>query len=246
MQIDFCIPIKDEEEILEKNLNELLTFLRQANYNFNWKVVGIINNSSDGSELICKKIKTIFPDKFDYEIILGVGKGGAIKNYWRQSQADILAFMDADLAVPLNFLDKLINPIIKGEADLVVGSRFVPGATASRSLKRKITSWVYVNISKLIVPHTTKDLQCGFKAISKNSFNQVDIIKTDDFWFFDTELVILSEELGVRVKEIAINWNETRKNAKKSKINVTRDGWQFIKKLFIFRKTLSTTKKQIN
>lgn len=246
MQIDFCIPIKDEEEILEKNLNELLNFLNQANYNFNWKVVGIVNNSIDNSELICKKIKTIFPNKFDYEIVLGVGKGGAIKNYWRKSQSDILTFMDADLAVPLNFLDNLISPIINTEADLVIGSRFVSGATASRSLKRKVTSWVYVNISKLIVPHSTKDLQCGFKAISKNSFNQVDKTPTDDFWFFDTELVILSEKLGLRVKEIAINWNEKRKNAKKSKINVTRDGWQFIKKLFIFRKTLSTAKRQIN
>lgn len=244
MKIDFCIPIKDEEEILEENLNELLNFLNQANYNFNWRVVGVINNSSDNSEEICKKFKNKFPDNLDYKLVFGVGKGGAIKDCWRQSGADVLVFMDADLAVPLSFINNLITPIINNQADLVIGSRFVPGANAKRSLKRKITSWAYVNISKLIVPHKTKDLQCGFKAISKKAFDKVDKFKTDDFWFFDTELVVLSERFNLRVNEIAIYWNEKRKSAKKSKINIIRDGGLFIKKLFLFRKKLIATKNK--
>lgn len=243
MRVDFCLPIKNEEDILENNFLSLLNYLERANYDFDWKIIGIVNNSSDDSETICKALKESFPEKIDFLIIEKVGKGGAIKNYWRQSEADILTFMDADLAVSLNDIDNLIEPIINKNADLVIGSRFLKGSKVERSLKRKLISRFYVIISQLIIPHQAIDLQCGFKAISKSGFKKIEKFLFDDYWFFDTELVITAERNNLSVLEIGVSWQEKRQDIKKSKIKIIKDGYSFVRNLFAFKKRLAKIKK---
>jgi glycosyltransferase involved in cell wall biosynthesis len=244
MRIDFCLPIKNEEDIIENSFLSLFDYLKSANYDFDWKIIGIINNSSDDSENICKRLKENFPEEIDFLVIEKVGKGGAIKNYWQQSEADILAFMDADLAVALDNISSLIEPIINKDADLVIGSRFLKDSKVERSLKRKLISYLYVTISQIIIPHHTRDLQCGFKAISKPGFKKVEKFLFDDYWFFDTELVIAAEQNSLSVLEIGVSWQEKRQNAKKSKVRIIRDGYSFIKNLFAFRKRLAKIKNQ--
>lgn len=245
MKIDFCLPIKNEEEILESNVLKLLNYLIAANYKFDWKIIGIINGSTDDSTKILEHLKKQFPNKIDFLIITPAGKGGAIKACWRQSEADILAFMDVDLATSLNCLNNLIEPILDNQADLVIGSRFMPNSLVNRSLKRRIVSWIYVNISKIIIPHKNIDLQCGFKAISKTGWRKIDKLILDDQWFFDTELVILAEITGLKIFEIAINWQEKRKNTNKSQIKLFKDSYLFIKELFAFRKRLTKIKNNL-
>jgi cellulose synthase/poly-beta-1,6-N-acetylglucosamine synthase-like glycosyltransferase len=238
MQIDFCLPIKNEGEILEKNSLELLNFLNRANYNFNWNIIILANGTTDNSSEISKKLNEQTQNKIKYLAVTESGRGRALKNYWRQSTADILVFMDIDLAVDLDCLDNLIKPILNKQADLTIGSRFTSTSKVKRSLKRKIISWSYVTLSKIIVPHKSIDLQCGFKAISKEAFMKLEKLFSDDYWFFDTELIILAEKSGLKVSEIAVNWEEKRANSKKSKVKVFKDSCLFIKNLFIFKKRL--------
>jgi glycosyltransferase involved in cell wall biosynthesis len=203
----------------------------------------LVNGSTDNSTLILESLKKQFLNKLDYLVINQSGRGRALKTYWGQSQSDVLAFMDIDLAVSLNHINDLIEPILNNQADLVIGSRFMSSSIVERSLKRKIVSWVYVNISKIIVPHKNIDLQCGFKAISKAGFLKIKKFLLDDYWFFDTELIILAEVANLKIVEIGVNWQEKRKSAKKSKVKLFRDSCLFIKNLFIFRKRLKKIKK---
>jgi hypothetical protein len=50
------------------------------------------------------------------------------------------------------------------------------------------------------------DAQCGFKAISQNASNELVPLIRDKAWFFDSELLILAEKNGYRVKEVPVHW----------------------------------------
>lgn len=228
MIIEFCVPIYNEEKILEKNILYLINFLNKQKFDFSWTVVAIVNGSTDNSLEVCKKIRKTFPDKFRYANAgNGKGKGLALKKYFLSSQSDILAYMDIDLAVSLSDMPKLIFPIIDGQADLVIGSRLMFDSKINRSFFRELSSQTYNFLSRIILNHKFSDLQCGFKAIKTEHFKKLSHLIKNKSWFFDTELIIFANETRFQIKEIAVDWSENRYDERKSKINLLKDSLKF-------------------
>ncbi len=239
MTIDFCLPVRNEEKILAVNVRRLRDFLITQNYSFDWNITIIVNGSIDSSSkiadsLISKQIKV--------KTITAAGKGIALKTGFRESSADVLVFMDVDLAVALENITDLIGPMMEDKGDLIIGSRLLPKSQTARSGLRDFNSRVYNFLSRLVLQHSLSDLQCGFKAVRRTTFNQVLPFLHDDQWFFDTELVILAKHLGQRIIEIPVNWQENRYDERKSKVRVLRDSWPFIKNLFLLRVRLKEIK----
>ena len=243
MLVDFCLPIKNEALILENSLNKLLAYCEKANFNFSWRVIGVVNGSNDSSVEILKAFKNRYPGQLDFVEVLESGRGRALKKYWLSSSADILSYMDADLAVSLDNLLALIRPLVNNEADLSIGSRLSVGSEIKRSVFREFVSQSYNLLSRLLLNHKIADLQCGFKAIRQEAFRKVEPYLQDDYWFFDTELIILTMRLGLRVKEVPVDWQENRFGSRKSTVKVFHDSYKFLKDLFFFRKRLKKIKK---
>lgn len=242
MRVDFCLPIKNEAPILESTLNKLLDYCRTAQFDFNWQIVGVVNGSSDSSVDILQDFQKRFPTEINYFEITEAGRGRALKKYWELSTADILSYMDCDLAVSLDKLPELIEPIINNEADLVIGSRLSNGAKVKRSLFREFVSQFYNLLSKLILNHQIDDLQCGFKAIKKEAFLRIREYLLDDFWFFDTELILLTSRFNFKIKQLPVDWQENRFGNRKSTVKIFYDSLAFIKNLFAFRQRLKKIK----
>jgi len=243
MLVDFCLPIKNEEKIIRQNLERLLSYCRQAGFGFSWRVIGVINGSSDGSTRILSEFKKKFPQEVDYFEVPEPGRGGALKRYWLATDADALVYMDADLAVNLDDLHRLIDPIIKNGSDVVIGSRLMAGSSTSRSFGRELVSQTYNRLSRLMLHHRITDLQCGFKAVRAETFRLLSPYLRDDFWFFDTELVILAQRLGHRVREISVDWQENRYEKRPSTVKVFRDSLIFLRNLWSFRRRLAKLRK---
>ncbi len=242
MRVDFCIPIKNEARTLAENLNRLAAYLEGGAQNYQWRIIGVINNSTDDSLAVCQQYEKILPLRIVCFTASGPGKGRAIKEGWRASNADILAFMDADLAVGLEAIPDLIDPIIKQEADLVIGSRFLPGAKAERSRRRAWVSKGYILLSRFFIGHKLTDIQCGFKAIRRKNFLKIERFLRDDFWFLDTELAVIAAISGAKIKEVPVNWQENRTNKNKSSIRLWQDSCHFIINLWRLRLRLSGIK----
>lgn len=241
--IDFCLPVKNEEKILEANALRLFDFLESQKLEEEWRIVVIVNGSNDNSRVIAQKLVDEKGQRFKLYYVEKGGKGLALKQYFKISQADILVFMDIDLAVSLANLPSLLSPICGQKSDLVIGSRLLPGSQINRSFWRSLVSHSYNIVSRLILGHNLSDLQCGFKALTKELFNRIQPFLFDDGWFFDTELVIFASHFNYRVEEIPVNWREDRYDDRKSKIRVFVDVWAFIKNLFLIRGRLCRIKK---
>ena len=83
-----------------------------------------------------------------------------------------------------------------------------PGARTTRSLKRELISRAYNAIIRLSVGTHFRDAQCGFKAVSRATAQTIVPAIVDNAWFFDTELLVIAEKRGFRMKEIPVTWRE--------------------------------------
>jgi len=233
--VEICLPIKDEEKIIREKIKTLSTVLRDLKIDATWLITGVINGSSDQSFNVFQSVVSCLPYRSKCFNLAKKGKAHAIKTCWRQSEADILVFMDIDLAVPPIFLKQLLLPIINNEADLVIGSRFLPDSKTSRSWRRDIISRFYIFIARFILKHDFTDLQCGFKAIRRSKYQKLEKFLKDDNWFLDSELLVFAKVFNLRILEIPVNWQERDKKGKKSNIRIIRDSFNFILNLIKLR-----------
>lgn len=241
MLIHFVIPIYNEEQILEKNSLKLLNFLKLQNYNFSWNLILLVNGSSDKSEKIAQKME-LQHQEIVATIIGERGKGNALKKFLDQTSADFSFYMDVDLAVSLENINDIIRPLLEEiDYDIFIGSRIKKGSITDRKGIRELSSRCYILISKIIIKHRLSDLQCGFKGIKKEAWNKISPLIVDQGWFFDTELLLWGQLLGLKIKETPVNWSENRYERRKSKVKLFKDSIVFVKKLLQLRKKIKDT-----
>lgn len=235
MRVDFCLPIYNEEKILRSSAEKLLAYCREKGFPFAWKIVLVVNGSSDSSAAIAAGLAQEDPDFFEVFLVAEKGRGRALKECWLRSEADVLSYMDIDLAVSLDNIEKLTLSLLRDEADLAIGSRLLPQSKIERSFFRELTSQSYNFLSRLILGHHFSDMQCGFKAVKRGVFARLAPQIESSKWFFDTELVSWAKYFGYRVKEVPVEWEENRYDQRRSKVNVLRDSLRFLRDLITLR-----------
>ncbi len=236
--IDFCVPVYNEEKILKQNILQLFDFLKKQNFDFSWQIVIVVNGSNDQSLQIAEKLNKKH-NKIKYINFQKGGRGQALRRYWQKSKADIVLYMDVDLAVSLHNIPDLIKPIINKKANLTIGSRLLADSKIKRSFIRELSSQGYNFLSRLILKHHFSDMQCGFKAIEKNVFMQIEPCLKENYWFFDTELIAFAKKFNFKIKEIPVDWSENRYDKRKSKVNLISDSFKFLVNLIKLRKRLN-------
>lgn len=243
MLIEFCLPVYNEEKILKANTLYLLDFCRKQLFDFDWKIILVINGSTDNSAAIGEELAENSNGKINCFIVKEPGRGRALKKYWSLSQAGIAAYMDIDLAASLNNIPGLINSIKSGTTDVAIGSRLMAESSITRSFIRELSSQTYNFLSRIILGHKFSDLQCGFKAVRIETFKKISPFIKNDKWFFDTEMIAYAHRLGYKVAEIPVNWSENRYDKRKSKVNLLKDSLIFLVNLIKLRVVLGKIKK---
>jgi putative flippase GtrA len=134
------------------------------------------------------------------------GRGGALRNAWMTSDAEVLAYTDVDLSTGLDALLPLVAPLVSGHSDLATGSRLLSAANVARGPKRELISRGYNFALRMAFSTRVHDAQCGFKAVRSDVARQLLPEVVDDSWFFDTELLLLAEYNGYRIHEVPVDW----------------------------------------
>jgi dolichyl-phosphate beta-glucosyltransferase len=134
------------------------------------------------------------------------GKGAAVRRGLLTSSAGIVGFMDADLATPIDTLDRVMEEVRDG-ADVVIGSRYLPGSefAIEPTATRRAGTAAFRQISRRLVPGIA-DTQCGFKFFRRDVVTPVlQRVETDGFTF-DLEVLTLSARLGYDIREVPVRW----------------------------------------
>lgn len=208
---DFVIPVYNEEAELGSSVMLLMDQLGEISHqasSFTWQIVIADNASSDKTWELCRVLSAKFPFTVRAVRIPEKGRGRALKLAWGTSRARVRAYMDVDLSTDIRQIPQLVGPILDGRADLTFGSRLMPGAQIQRCLKREIISRTYNRMLQSYLNVHFYDAQCGFKALSAEAAEALLPLIEDNEWFFDTELLVLAERLGIASCEFAVRWRE--------------------------------------
>ena len=164
------------------------------------------------------------------------GKGEAIRRGMLEAlkyNPEYLLFADADLSCPESEWVKLINEVVLNGIDVAIGSRYIKGAKAKRTLIRKIISKSFNIYTKIILKMDYQDTQCGCKAFNRQSAMYIfGKPLTFEKFAVDLEILTRAEILGLKVKEVPITWNEesgTKIKIVKTSIELGKAVWELKK-----------------
>jgi glycosyltransferase involved in cell wall biosynthesis len=137
-----------------------------------------------------------------------VGYGGNQKTCYMQALergADVVVMLHPDGQYESELVPKMVEPILAGEADLVLGSRLlIPGAAIAAGMPR--WKWVanrfLTTIENKIMGTTLSEAHTGYRAYSRELLLTVPFLRNSLDFVFDSELLMQASHFGFRIEEI--------------------------------------------
>ena len=192
MKIIVGIPAFNEE----KNIAVLIIQLK--------KIADKIIVCNDGSTDLTSKIaEELGATVINHEKNLGYG--AAIRSIFLKSKdldGDILVTFDADGQHRIEDINRVINPIINGESDLVIGSRFLDESAKEVPRYRKAGIKLITKITNATIKKQLTDSQSGFRAYSKKVLNELN--PSELGMGISTEILIKASAKNFRISEVPI------------------------------------------
>jgi putative flippase GtrA len=204
VDVEIVVPVYNEAAHLAARVTELRQFLDQS-FPFTALVTVVDNASTDETFAVASELAATTPGVAALHLPRK-GRGYALRSAWATSCATVVAYMDVDLSTDLAALLPLIAPLLSGQRDVTIGTRLARGAHVVRGPKRELISRSYNLLLRLFLRGRFSDAQCGFKALHRTAANAILPLVEDDEWFFDTELLITAQRLGLRIGEVPVDW----------------------------------------
>jgi glycosyltransferase (TIGR04182 family) len=220
---DICIliPTLNEEESIEPVIQEF----RALGYE---NILVVDGHSSDAT---VAKAKAAGARVF---LQSGSGKGQALKEVFAQIEEEYILLIDGDGTYLPSEAGRILDPVLKGQADHVVGNRL--GNIQGGALKRinmignKIINRFFATIYRV---HLT-DILSGYRAFTTDGIRLLDL-STPGFEI-ESEITIESVKKGLRIIEVPITYRP-RPTGTKTKLHPFRDGLKIILTIYRMAKT---------
>jgi dolichyl-phosphate beta-glucosyltransferase len=206
-KISVITPCFNEGKNIRRNIKKIDDYLKQRFDHYELIAVNDGSHDNTAEELFALKeeigLKVIDNKK-------NQGKGGAVRDGMMMASAEeneIAMFLDSDLGIPIEELEKFIEEMKKGN-DLVIASRFVPGLQVVRPVQfhRAVMEKAFRLIRMMITNNwKVKDTQCGFKVFRRQAAMDIFSRITVKRFAFDAEIIFIANKYNYRIKELPIH-----------------------------------------
>ena len=216
MKTAVLIPCYNEEQTIEKVIKDFKKELPEA------EIYVYDNNSKDKTAQIAKENGAIV--RYEYR----QGKGNVVRSMFRDIDADIYVMVDGDDTYPAEEVHKLMEAVVKGEADMAIGDRLTNG-TYQKENKRHFHEFGNQLVRKAInVAFKTnlKDIMTGYRVFNKIFVKNMPVLSPK--FEIETEMSLHALDKKFIIKEIPIVYRD-RPEGSESKLNTVSDGMKVIK-----------------
>jgi len=224
--ISIFVPVYNEIDFIFRNIEFLCNYLKKnknlEKLNSTYEIIIVDDNSNDGTFNEIKKLEQKYKYIKGLHYKSGPSRRENLAHSLREAKYDYILFMDSDLATDINALPRLIDEL--KTYPIVIGSRYMKNSKIRRKLSRKIISYFYNGLIRVLFNSKILDHQCGFKGFHKKTLlNLVEEMGYDNTlkrgWFWDAELLIRAQKKGINIKEIPVIW----KFGEKSSFSIRRE-----------------------
>ncbi|MFH0862826.1 MAG: glycosyltransferase [Candidatus Altiarchaeota archaeon] len=227
--LSIFVPAHNEALILEASVRRILEALSGCEA----ELIIVDDSSDDGTPAVGQRFAAQDPRVRYLRYDNGPTRRENLAASFGQARGEFVAFIDADLSAPPETLPKMLE-LLK-DADIVIGSKYVPGAKVARSLFRDAFSRGAAHLTRLYFGSKVRDHQVGLKAFRKEVIlSLVDEAGYDSTlrrgFSWDTEILVRAQRRGLRIVEVPVTWVEARK----SSVRMLRD-WRMIPYMMMLR-----------
>ena len=184
----------------------------------------VINDcSTDGTEAILKETGANY---LSFPVNLGIGGGvQAGYQYARDHGYDIAVQFDGDGQHEAKYLQSLLDPILAGEADIVIGSRFVEHEGFQSSGARRVGIGILSRLIRLLCGVKVLDVTSGMRAVNRRFIEEYAEHYAQDYP--EPEALLYAGVRKARIREVPVQMRE--RAGGKSSINVVRSVYYMVK-----------------
>jgi glycosyltransferase involved in cell wall biosynthesis len=164
----------------------------------------INDNSSDNTQKVLSELGAHFLDN-----VVNLGIGGTVQLgfiYAYGNGFDFAVQMDGDGQHPPRELQKLIEVLLKEEADVVIGSRFMDNKGFRSTYARRLGIQFFSALNRFLVKVDIKDPTSGFRAYNKNAL--VELIHYYPDEYPEPEAIVYLAHKNMRIKEVSVEMEE--------------------------------------
>jgi len=202
--LSVLVPVYNEERFLEPSLQRVLAAPLEK------EVIVVDDGSTDGTKAILSRLSHELPIRvITHE--RNLGKGRAVRSAIAAGRGEILLIQDADLEYDPNDYPALVEPILQGRADAVIGSRFLMQRprffhpTGDPFFAHYIGNQVIIRLTNLLYGFDGTDYEGCYKAFTREVVQGLPL--TADGFEFDNELVCKLLRRGQAVVEVPIHYH---------------------------------------
>jgi len=198
MRLSLIIPVYNGEHYIFDNLRKIMKIL--ARLKVDYELIVVDDGSKDNTYKEILKINSKRLKVLRYK--QNQGKGYAIKYGFSYATGSVVGFIDADFDIHPEAINNFLKFIRK--YDIVIGSKRHPLSKVNYPVKRRLLSFGYQILNRLLFNLDIKDTQVGLKLFRYKVFKNILSKATVKGYAFDLELLVNAKKLGYKIIEMPI------------------------------------------
>lgn len=191
-KLSIIIPAFREEKNIYKTIDDILKAHDVLDYDY--EVIVVVDGSPDKTEEEAKRHHSSKVKVYSYKP--NHGKGYAIKYGVSKANGDIITFTDAGGDFNPEQFDNCVKLLEIFDADFVLGSKRHPASRVNYPPVRKVYSWIYQKMIKVLFGLNVTDTQAGLKFMKREVAKAVVPRALVKQYAFDLEMLVIAKQLG--------------------------------------------------
>jgi glycosyltransferase involved in cell wall biosynthesis len=198
VKLSIIVPVYNERDLVVKSVRNLLA----TDLGIEREVIIVDDGSTDGTREIIERELEPLVDKVIY-LPRNQGKGVALRSGFAAASGDYVIPHDADMEYDPDDIPKLLEPVFKGRAEVVYGSRFT-GPHRNMFFLHWIGNRFLTLVTNLLYNTTLSDMETCYKLIKRSLLEEI-VIRSKRFGI-EPELTAKILKRGIRIYELPISY----------------------------------------
>lgn len=210
-EVSIVIPVFNEAHRIQRTLDDVWLYFRDRDA----EILIVDDGSSDATVRLAQEFAAthpkvrVLPEKHR-------GKAATVLAGLEQAQGQLVGFMDADLATPLETWEKCESAIEAGAGVAIASREGIGSSRVAEPWYRHVMGRVFNGLVRLLLLQGIHDTQCGFKVFSRNALDDIlprqrlyenaREVRTARVTAFDVELLYIARKYGHEIAVIPITW----------------------------------------
>jgi glycosyltransferase involved in cell wall biosynthesis len=218
-KIAVLLPAYNEEVTIQKVVKDFQEVLPNAD------IYVYDNNSKDNTYELAVEAGAIVRHEFRQ------GKGNVVRSMFRDIDADYYIMVDADDTYPADEVEKLLQPLREGRADMTIGDRLSNGTYTDENKRafHDLGNNLVRNLINTLYKAEYRDIMTGYRGFNKFFVKTFPVLSPG--FEIETELSIHSLDKRFKLVEVPITYRD-RPEGSESKLNTFSDGFKVLKTIF--------------